>query len=522
MRSLPWKRLLFALAPAVALLLGAEAVLRVAWRPPPEVRGAEAVRGTLLHPHPTRLWAPAPGALDNFGVPVRIDEDHLRAEVAGAAGPLVLTLGDSSVFGHGLTEPDTLHARLHQALAARGVDARVRTLAIPGYSTEQLKVVLEEVGWDMGPALLVVGAMWSDSNVDHFQDRVWLEALRAPGSRLRRLARRTRLVQWLSERAPIEETGQASNHTAVTWVQDATRTGLRRVPLQDYAANLDGILAEAAARGVGAVVLTPCSRSRLASSEGTFAPYVDAMARVAARRGTPQVDACAALTRDGDAWFLDALHPNGAANARYADALADALVAAGWPTRALLPSPAAPFDTPLVDPYAPTLPATAAETRQALLAALDTMKDDPLAGLAACAAIGEPASRELCAMAVIASDRSLGTQACALPAEPEGCWMALALATREPRWCARAGARKEDCWRELSLRPEAPWLQEGLTGAALVDAVSAQLTRAGLPVDHAETWRFVFSNPDQDCAAYEGTVAERFCADRGGSPPAGP
>jgi len=141
----------------------------------------------------------------------------------------------------------------------------------------------------------------------------------------------------------------------VGWVKKPYETGRRRVPLADYAANLDAILLAAAARDVGVIALQPANRERLAKPRGWgWDSYFDAMDQVATRRGVPVVDAVETLAGlSVDAAFLDRMHPTGEANGRYAEALAEALMAAGWPARRLVPDAGpAPFDVPLVDPYA--------------------------------------------------------------------------------------------------------------------------------------------------------------------------
>ncbi|MCB9793063.1 MAG: hypothetical protein H6741_10090 [Alphaproteobacteria bacterium] len=350
------KRLLFAALTLVAALGLGELAARALWEPDAAQQDELRHQGTVMSPHPTRIWAPPVGEIEQLSERMQITEDRLREVELTGAPHRAITLGDSSIFGHGLGHPDTLHAQLATALGQRGAPTDVICGAIPGYSTEQARVVMEEVGWDMRPDLLVIGALWSDANIDNFVDREWLERLRSPATRLRLLAWQSQLLQALRPLAARPD-ARHGNWTAVTWVQDPTAEGVRRVPLQEYAENLDALLVEATRRDVGAVMLVPSSRYRLASGalEPSVQPYERAMREVAAARGVPVIDSFDAIRASGkgpDALFLDELHPTGLGNQLYAEHLAETLVQAGWPGERLLPDPAPPpFSLPLQDPF---------------------------------------------------------------------------------------------------------------------------------------------------------------------------
>ncbi len=345
------RRLAFSLAPLALALLAIEGAARLIWRAP------EADRGAALVPHPTRMWGLGAGRILAYGAAHTVDSSGLRAVAARGAPLRVLTLGDSSIYGHGLADEDTLHAELAAALAGRGIDADVLCGGIPGYSTEQTLRLMDEVGWDLDPDLLVVGSLWSDSNFDQFVDREWLAALDAPTMQLDlRLRRYSVAWRWLRERGG----GGGGAFLPVGWIRapEPVQEGRRRVPLADYAANLDRLLMEGAERGVGAIALAPCNRIRLNDlyTRLVWDPYFEALEAVADHRGVPLVDAGEAL-RDAllttDAAFLDEMHPTAAANRVYADALAAALAGAGWPADPLLADPSAGAFDGRLDEYRP-------------------------------------------------------------------------------------------------------------------------------------------------------------------------
>ncbi len=328
----------------MVLVAVAEAGARL-WAPPVEEVLFEGREGVLMRSHPTRMWALRPGRVSGFGVRYDVDEQGLRAGALGAS-PRILTLGDSSIFGHGVSEDGTLHSHLQAALGAHGVTSTVRTVGVPGYSTEQTLLLMDELGWSLEPDLLVIGNLWSDSNVDGFVDAVWLEQLGSLPQRVENALSVSRL--WTLLRSKPEE-----HHLRIGWIRDPDLEGHRRVPLSSYGRNLDRLVREGASRGVGSVFLAPCNAGRLRGEAAQWDVYFDAMDRVAAHHRLPRVDGCSVLQAAGVAEaeaFSDSLHPTSLVNGLYAAALADALVTAGWPAERLV-SEAGAFEGDLVDPW---------------------------------------------------------------------------------------------------------------------------------------------------------------------------
>jgi len=351
------RRLAFSLVPLALLLVAVEVALRVAGEPAPPPR-ASSPAALSMAPHPTRIWGLSPGEIVLDGVVHTIGANTLR-EVKPSGAPLrALTLGDSSIFGHGLEDRGTLHVQLSEVLGGLGVDVDVFCGGVSGYSTEQSLRLLDEVGWALEPDLLIIGNLWSDNSEEYFVDREWLAALDSPARRM------DRILSWSMawgalRRLQVPEQAQRAG-LPIGWVKEpySTRVGRRRVPLSDYAANLDRMLLEAAERGVGAVFLAPCHRHRLApkTHASLWDPYFEAMAVVAERRGVPVVQAVEVLRAggfDGDAAFLDELHPTAAANRAYAEELAAVLLGRGWPADRLVPADEPPPVTlEIEDPFA--------------------------------------------------------------------------------------------------------------------------------------------------------------------------
>lgn len=176
----------------------------------------------------------------------------------------MLILGDSSVFGHAIPDGRTLHDQLQQRLGRDGIPARVRRAAAPGYTTVQSRVAFDEVGWRLGPSLLVVANWWSDSHLDRYRDaevlaRRWVGEASALCGLLRQAVDRGR---------------GGEGFRRVGWPTAAA--GVRRVPLADHRAHLDALLDEARSRGVGVAVRGLPHAAWVASGDSTTgagAPY---------------------------------------------------------------------------------------------------------------------------------------------------------------------------------------------------------------------------------------------------------
>ena len=358
-RSVARKAIMGAL-PLVLLLGWVEAVVRVGMASPDIPRLQDMHQGTTMASHPTRMWTLREDMTEQFGAATTVGANGLRAVETTGAPLRILTLGDSSIFGHALEDPDTLHVQLQKALKQRGVEADVLCGAIPGYSTEQALLLLEEIGWDLAPDLLVVGTLWSDNKVDRFVDAEWMALLNGPATPVDRFLsdhshawRHLRLAL-----SPPPGASRGADFSPVGWIQTpAPEAGRRRVSTTDYASNLDRILLQASRRDVGVIMLQPVNPQRLQRQvdRQPWRAYFEIQRGIAERRGVPVVDARDALQEAGlsvEEGFLDDLHPTGAANGAVAGELARALVEAGWPGEGLQPNPDPPlYDRTLRDPW---------------------------------------------------------------------------------------------------------------------------------------------------------------------------
>jgi lysophospholipase L1-like esterase len=326
------------------------------------LRGIDAARPTpsdggsldpgLLAAHRTRLWAMKPGDHKNDLTTYAINELGLRGPRPAVPRPAdterILLLGDSTWFGFEVDDSATLAVRLEARLTQRGFGVDVVNAGVPGYSTEQTRVLLEEVGWSLEPTLLLIGNLWSDSSFDIRSDADLLHDWKfAAGILLARSA----LVRWLAAgTAWLKDDAGAQ---MLTWptLGAAPESGQRRVPLRDYAANLDSMIRDARTRGVGVALLAPGNRSVVLlgpESPASWNVYFAAQERIAAHHGIPLVRGhealrAAATTTGLEALFADDLHPSALGQEVLAAATEEVLVTAGWPGERLLGS-ADPLD----------------------------------------------------------------------------------------------------------------------------------------------------------------------------------
>lgn len=300
--------------------------------------------------HPTRLWTMSPGLRQNAGPMASIHASGLRGKVP--EGPRasdeerILILGDSSFFGHGVADSDTLPVKLQGRLEADGHTVTVINGAMLGYSSEQARILMEEQGWALEPTLLVIGLLWSDNTWDLFRDDDLIRTTRQfSGNPLARSS----FYQLLAGRIDRLRGGQGAH--IITWTRESEWPDqrVRRVGLRRYAENLDSLVREAAARGIGSAFIAPANRDTVTPVPTNEPPswqvYFDAMARVASHHGTPLIaardplaDALAADLKAGieqplDDLFLDKMHPTPRGNRLIAEAVHTRLRAYGWPDR---------------------------------------------------------------------------------------------------------------------------------------------------------------------------------------------
>ena len=336
-------RLAVGLGISSAILLTAEGVSRVLGPQIPEWQGGDQ-GAVVMGGHPTRLWGMNTGNRKVGSVSAFINEKGLRGELPELPRPAgrerVMLVGDSTFFGHGVEDDETVIEQTVRRLQHMGMDVDAVNGGIPGYSTEQTRMLMEEDGWALQPTLLLIGNLWSDNNFDHFRDA---DLLRTRQMWMQNPLSRSSLYLMVS--ALIDELTGDPHARIVTWTRSSELpdTGIRRVPLQRYAQNLDSLVRDAAERGIGAALVAPVNRQMAegrVAGDVAWQPYFDAQKAVAAHHGIPHIELAPALieaakVHPGGDLYLDEMHPTPLGAGFFAEALTNGIVDAGWPDAAL-------------------------------------------------------------------------------------------------------------------------------------------------------------------------------------------
>lgn len=289
--------------------------------------------GMQLQPHPSRIWSMRPGTQQQFGATVTIDKLGMRSTEVHPTSQRWLTLGDSSIFGHGLSDDGTLHQQLEEALRGSGFDIDVLCGATPGYSSLQTLDYLNEIGWNLKPDVIVLGNLWSDNNFDHFQDDVWMRTLQSPSNRIIRGLKHSALLMHASKILrpdlwTVDNDLSANPHTKVSWIREPYAKGTRRVPLPLYIKTMSTILQESSKRNIEVIIMQPANRHRLdiVDVEVTWDPYFKAQTAIAEYYNVPTIDVAPILRAFGlskSQAFLDQMHPTAEANYWIAQGILD-------------------------------------------------------------------------------------------------------------------------------------------------------------------------------------------------------
>ncbi len=165
-----------------------------------------------------------------------------------------MSLGDSAFFGFGVSDHQVFTAQLGSMLRKQGLDADAVNAGISGYSIAQHRVLLDEFGWDLDPTLLVLCNVWSDNTWDTFQDEDLIASRRfAAQNPLTRSALVKMAAVWLTNQQADDGGRVIVWNSAGEWPEGKNR----RVPLDRWIKLTDGVIRDAADRGIGILILKP-------------------------------------------------------------------------------------------------------------------------------------------------------------------------------------------------------------------------------------------------------------------------
>jgi lysophospholipase L1-like esterase len=284
--------------------------------------------------HSRRFYTTAPG--------FRHGPTHLGRDATGAwpfrgrsADPAppdqlrVAVLGDSCVYGAKLNTAHMLGSRIADELGARGLapdQVAVLSLGVPGYSTVQIDLLLEEALEDLSlDAVVLYPAAWNDqAPALRKPDRELLAELTDPTLMdwLRHHSRAVAAVAHVLQRRPVKE-------IIAAWEAGEPPLGYR-VPADEVGENVRGMIARCREAGVAILVVAPAHPPETRINHPRTEQ--DALSVLAAARevGAPAIDAQAVLAVSGSdpgRYFMDNVHPSRFATRILASAIADSLMA---------------------------------------------------------------------------------------------------------------------------------------------------------------------------------------------------
>lgn len=318
------------LGEAAVTFFGQETLARWEAPVPRSLSGAPYLPG-----NPYLLWEMVPGERVELGVTVTVNSSGLRGPEIDPVKPegtrRVVVVGDSTVYGHGVSGAGTFAQKLQGSL---GSGFEVINAGVPGYSTEQTLNLLDMRIWDMSPDLIIIASMWSDNNFDSFVDAELICEHRAFEGRwttpLTRVAEHSAIYRFADWHLRIAHREAAVRQ--VGWMLGRAPQGdRRRVPVNDYAANLQRIVSQADIRGAQVAFLGLANHVDMgAATPGAQAwvLYRQVMADTASRNQAPLIDVSEAFEASGlgrEVLFLDEMHPTEQGHGLIAQALAAAL-----------------------------------------------------------------------------------------------------------------------------------------------------------------------------------------------------
>lgn len=287
----------------------------------------------------TKLWALEPGVnayAPSYGVEYRInsrgyrDDEILQEKPPGAFR--VLALGDSVLFGQGVSFAETTAERIQSALSdvLPGRNVEVINTAVAGYNVYQYDVISGGEGAALSPDLILIGLSKNDfvgpSDIEILR-RLAYEKLDYRSDvhvRLRRMSAVFHLVD-----------GMAMRFSA--WLGNPVPEALRYEskergePQRRYtAATLEGIARRARRNGIPLLVAAFPTRKELLA--GRIEVPVDSLARAVQGEGQYFLDLFDVFVEAagrGEILFLDPVHPTQQGHSVAAQAVMEQLIHLG-------------------------------------------------------------------------------------------------------------------------------------------------------------------------------------------------
>ena len=289
-------------------------------------------------PDSNLLWGLDNDGSDEDGEVRRINRVGFRGPELAIPKPAgtfrLLFLGSSHAFGHRTHVADSFPFRIAQLLTEK-TGRRVETAngAVPGYSSTQMRMQLEDQAARLDPDLIVVTGVASDTMRLHWTDQDLLRRFAKDGFRYeplwRRAARTSAVFQFLE--AVIEHRKTLPRDKAIDWTlvgdPEPDTAPLRRVSIDEQATNLRAMIALARAQGRDICLLLLPIGNDEGGGDAIQVPdtYRRDFARVAVEEGACLLDmrpdfSPQSLGPGHEELFFDSFHPTVAGHERIAQA----------------------------------------------------------------------------------------------------------------------------------------------------------------------------------------------------------
>jgi|GEM_PF-1864905 len=251
------------------------------------------------------------------GKPAQVNSLGFRGNEPMADVESVLIVGDSSVFGDGVDDTQTMPAQLTQALGGR---ADVQNGGVPGYTCWQSRIWVDRIRTQFSPSVLVVYNQHSDYRRASTHDRV------IAATQLGWLANTG--IGWLISHLSLKQ---------------RMRSNASNLSLNEYTACLQDLAQDQLNTGGTVVFVQPISEVDFPTSplygqpepgaHGTrLIDYQDAMRSVAERINAPFIDGAKAIQAaglSGNEALIDTVHPTPEGHRALARGIASAMTSAG-------------------------------------------------------------------------------------------------------------------------------------------------------------------------------------------------
>lgn len=313
-----WVRLVRGLLLAAALLGAVEGGLRLfgfRFEPPtipivlytPQMDALMADSVGMFGPSASLLWENNPGASDIYDPAGRhINDQGFRGEPLPpprAPGHLrIACVGDSSTFGAHVAPEDTFSSRLEELLRAGGLEADVLNAGVVGYSSLQCRRLLETRILPLDPDVVVLylGAINDGAPrpmKNPLSDREKLDHIAAGGSWRSRVFRATQSLRLgqLARRVVLgrpDWTGYARGLEQLHLTPEKAASGdyKKRVPLEEFRANVESCVRQVRDAGAVPVLVAPSRREILEEEIPYQRRYTETLLEVARELEVPCAD----------------------------------------------------------------------------------------------------------------------------------------------------------------------------------------------------------------------------------------